>query len=58
MSRDSLLYAVLAGFVGGIFARSFVDLGLGFSLFFVLLAIVLSVVNRKVLLLAAIFLFA
>ncbi|TSC83498.1 MAG: hypothetical protein G01um101417_549 [Parcubacteria group bacterium Gr01-1014_17] len=45
MSHDSYLYAGLGGFVAGIFLRSFVDLGTGFTLFFVLLAAVLFFVS-------------
>ncbi|MDP3661552.1 MAG: ComEC/Rec2 family competence protein [bacterium] len=57
MSRDSYLYAVLGGFVAGIFLRSFVNFGAGFALFFVLLGGILFLAERKTVLFA-IFLFA
>lgn len=58
MSRaDKFFYASIIGFVAGIFARSFVDFGVGFALFLVLLAVVLGLLNRKALLFA-LFLFA
>jgi len=41
MQKD-LFYVILLGFVGGIFFRSFFDFGISFSLFFVLLGIVIS----------------
>src|SRR3989344_3227849 len=50
MSRDSFLYAILAGFVGGIFVRSFVDFGAGFALFLLLLGAVVFLINKKALL--------
>src|SRR3989344_3650385 len=47
MFRDSLLYAFLGGFVGGIFVQSFTDFGVGFAMFLVLLGAVLFLANKK-----------
>lgn len=55
--NDRILYGGLAGFVAGIFVRSFVDLGAVFSLFLILLSAVLFLINKRVLLFA-LFLFA
>ncbi|MEK7170037.1 MAG: ComEC/Rec2 family competence protein, partial [Patescibacteria group bacterium] len=43
---DKILYSVLFGFVAGIFTRSFVDFGAGFSLFLILLGVVLFLVGK------------
>ncbi len=44
---DKIFYACIAGFVAGIFARSFVSLGASFAPFLLLLVGVLFLVNRK-----------
>lgn len=54
---DTIFYASIAGFVAGIFTRSFVDAGAGFVLFLVLIAAVLGALNRKTFLFS-VFLFA
>lgn len=48
---DRFLYATLVGFVAGIFLRSFVDLGFGFSLFLLLLGGMLFLAERRSILL-------
>ncbi len=47
---DRILYCGLAGFVCGIFFRSFVDFGVGFALFLMLLGGVLFLTERKTIL--------
>lgn len=59
MSRtDKIFYACIAGFVAGVFVRSFTDWGVGFVLFLILLAVALGCASRKTLLLFALFLIA
>lgn len=40
--RDNILYLLLGGFVGGVFLRSFVDVGANFSVFLVFVGVVLG----------------
>lgn len=67
---DKIFYGGLAGFVAGIFVRSFFDFGAGFSLFLILLSVVLffcarlkdteclKPVNTRCLLIFSVFIFA
>lgn len=48
--RDPWFYAIIGGFVAGIFLRSFTDFGLAFSLFLFLLAGALFAVKKEILL--------
>src|SRR3989344_4694323 len=43
--KDRVLYAAIAGFTGGIFLRSFVDIGYSSSLFLLLLAGVIVILH-------------
>ncbi len=48
-------YTIIGGFIAGIFIRSFVDLGVGFSALFLLLGVVLFVSERKMILFGILF---